>query len=492
MANLLLIDDDPDLLRDRVSHVFPAPAHRVEIAETGAEGLERVATACPDVILLDLRLPDQSGLDILRQLRRIDARIPVVMVTVARSSDSAIEAMRHGAYDYLLKPIDLQKLDRVLGEAVKVSRLMREPAVVAETLPDDEFPGEAIIGSCPEMEEAYKAIGRVADQTFPVLITGESGTGKELVARAIYQHGPRAQAPFLALNCAAIPENLLESELFGHEKGAFTGADRRRIGKFEQCNGGTLFLDEVGDMPPATQAKMLRVLQEQAFERVGGNETIRTEVRLIAATYRDLKAWSEEGKFRPDLYYRLGVFTIHLPPLRDRGDDLMVLVRYYLRRFNRELGREVREVTPEGLERLRGYSWPGNVRELQSVLKQGLLKASGAVLLPAFLPDLQESGARNQESEKSASLTPDASSLTPGLETFVIRQRVGSEVRDLYAETHRSVDRLLLPRVLEHTRGNLQQAALVLGIARQTLRLKLRDLGLYAARPGEAEEGDPV
>ena len=219
-----------------------------------------------------------------------------------------------------------------------------------------------------------------------MLITGESGTGKELVARAIYQHGPRAKAPFLALNCAAIPENLLESELFGHEKGAFTGADRRRIGKFEQCNGGTLFLDEIGDMPLALQAKLLRVLQEQAFERVGGNETIRTDVRLIAATHRDLKAWSAEGKFRPDLYYRLSVFTIHLPPLRERGDDLPLLVQHYLRRFNRELGREVREVAPEALERLRSYSWPGNIRELQSVLKQALLQASGTVLLPAFLP----------------------------------------------------------------------------------------------------------
>ena len=234
---MLLIDDDPDLLPRPGGPRVPRPAHRVEIAHTGAEGLERVAAACPDVILLDLRLPDQSGLDVLKQLRRIDARIPVVLVTVVRSADSAIEAMRHGAYDYLLKPIDLQKLDRVISEALKVARLMREPAVVAETPPDDELPGEAIIGSCPAMQEAYKAIGRVADQTFPVLITGESGTGKELVARAIYQHGPRAKAPFLALNCAAIPENLLESELFGHEKGAFTGADRRRIGKFEQCSG---------------------------------------------------------------------------------------------------------------------------------------------------------------------------------------------------------------------------------------------------------------
>src|SRR5947199_3714174 len=308
MASLLLIDDDPDLLPDQVRQVFPAPAHRVEIAPTGREGLDRARDGRPDVILLDLRLPDQSGLDVLRQLRQIDARIPVVLVTVVRSADSAIEALRQGAYDYLLKPVDLQKLDRVLGEALKVARLMREPAVVVGTPPGDDRPGEAVIGSCPAMQEVYKAIGRVADQTFPVLITGESGTGKELVARAIYQHGPRAKATFLALNCAAIPETLLEGELFGHEKGSFTGAERRRIGKFEQVNGGTLLLDEVGDMPLPAQAKVLRVLQEQAFERLGGSETIRTDVRLMAATHRNLKAWSAEGKFRLDLYYRLGVF----------------------------------------------------------------------------------------------------------------------------------------------------------------------------------------
>src|ERR1700758_824390 len=386
MASLLLIDDHPGLLPDQVSHVFPAPTHRVAIAHTGAEGLQRVAEVRPDVILLDLRLPDQSGLDVLMQLRQIDARIPVVLVTVIRSADAAIEAMRQGAYDYLLKPLDLQKLDGVIGEALKVVRLMREPAVIARTPPDDDPPGEAIVGSCPAMQEVYKAIGRVADRTFPVLITGESGTGKELVARAIYQHGPRAKATFLALNSAAIAEGLLESELFGHEKGAFTGADRRRIGKFEQCNGGTILLDEIGDMPLPLQAKVLRLLQEQAFERVGGNETIRTDVRLIAATHRDLRAWCAEGKFRPDLYYRLGVFTIHLPPLRERGDDLPLLVRHYLRRFSRELGREVRQVAPEALERLCAYSWPGNIRELQSVLKQALLRANGSVLLPAFLP----------------------------------------------------------------------------------------------------------
>jgi two-component system nitrogen regulation response regulator GlnG len=484
MANLLLIDDDPDLLAERVAHLFPAPAHRVEVARTAAKGLELAAADLPDVILLDLRLPDQYGLEVLRGLRQIDARIPVVFVTVVRSADSAIEAMRQGAYDYLLKPIDLQKLDRVLGEALKVARLMREPAVVAESPPEEELPGDAIVGSCARMQEAYKAIGRVADQTFPVLITGESGTGKELVARAIYQHGPRAKAPFLALNCAAIPENLLESELFGHEKGAFTGADRRRIGKFEQCSGGTLFLDEIGDMPLATQAKMLRVLQEQMFERVGGNEVIRTDVRLIAATHRDLKAWSDEGKFRPDLYYRLGVFSIHLPPLRERGDDLPLLAQHYVCRFSRELGREVRHLAPETVARLRCYSWPGNIRELQSILKQALLQASGAVLLPAFLPESLDGTGEGPH--------PVSPAAEPGVGTFLIRQRIGPDVRDLYAETHRQLDRQLLSRALEYTHGNLQQAALLLGIARQTLRLKLRDLGLSVTRTVEVEEDEPV
>ncbi|HTN77552.1 MAG TPA: sigma-54 dependent transcriptional regulator, partial [Pirellulaceae bacterium] len=379
MAHLLLIDDDTALVPEQVQHAFPAPTDRVEIARTGAEGLERIAARAPDVILLDLRLPDQSGLDVYLKIRQIDARIPVIFVTMTKGAEAAIEAMKEGAFDYLFKPLDLHQLRRTVGEALEVARRMREPAVVAATAADPDVEG-AIVGNCPAMCEIYKAIGRVAAQDVPVLITGESGTGKELIARAIYQYGARARAPFLALNCAAIPENLLESELFGHEKGAFTGADRRRIGKFEQCNGGTLFLDEVGDMPPGLQAKILRLLQEQTFERVGGNETIQTNVRLIAATHRDLKTWSAEGKFRPDLYYRLGVFSIHLPPLRERGEDLPQLVHHYVRRFSRELGREVASIAPEALARLSAYAWPGNIRELQSILKQALLQASGSVL----------------------------------------------------------------------------------------------------------------
>jgi two-component system nitrogen regulation response regulator GlnG len=466
MAHLLLIDDDPVLIPEQVRQAFPAPRYRVDVCGTGVEGLERVRTQPPDVILLDLRLPDQSGLEVYQQIRGIDARIPVIFVTTAKGADTAIEAMKQGAYDYLFKPLDLEQLRRIVGEAVEVARRMRRPAVLPETAPDLDTEG-AIIGSCPAMREVYKAIGRVAAQDVPVLITGESGTGKEVVARAIYQHGRRAKAPFLALNCAAIPENLLESELFGHEKGAFTGADRKRIGKFEQCNGGTLFLDEIGDMPSALQSKMLRVLQEQAFERVGGNETITTDVRIISATHRDLKALAAVGKFREDLYYRLGVFTIHLPALRERDDDLLLLVQHFVRRFGRELGRDVREVSEETLARLRVYSWPGNIRELQSVLKQAILRATGPVLLPVMLPEMT--------TEPAPTASDESASAAPGLEEF-IRQRLDEGSEALHDEVHRELDRLLLPLVMEYTRGNQFQAAKILGVARQTLRRRLREL----------------
>ena len=481
MGQLLLVDDDPDLILAQINRVFGASQHRIDVARTGAEGIRRVAERAPDVVLLDLRLPDQSGLEVYQQIRRLDARIPVIFVTMAKAADAAIEAMKQGAYDYLFKPLDLHQLRRVVGEALEVARRMREPAVIAETAPDPDVDG-AIVGSCPAMREVYKAIGRVAAQDVPVLITGESGTGKELVARAIYQHGPRAKAPFLALNCAAIPENLLESELFGHEKGAFTGAERRRIGKFEQCSGGTLFLDEIGDMPLASQAKVLRLLQEQAFERVGGNETVRTDVRLIAATHRDLEAWSAEGKFRPDLYYRLGVFTIHLPPLRQRGDDLPLLVHHYVRRFNRELSRDVREVTPEAMERLCSYPWPGNIRELQSVLKQALLRATGPVLVPAFLP----------ESLGGPRTTPVATAGDEGVLRVgpFLRQRMEAGSKEIYQEAHQHLDRLLLPLVLGSTDGNKLQAARLLGITRKTLRLRLRALGLSDLMSAEGDEDD--
>jgi nitrogen regulation protein NR(I) len=480
MGTLLLVDDDPAMILDQVTHALAPQGLRIDVARTAEEGLRRVADQTPDVILLDVHLPDLSGLEAYQKIRRIDGRIPVIFITWATTADTAIEAMKEGAYDYLFKPLDLARLRSVVTQAVELGRLMREPAVVAQT-PLAEDAGDAIVGRCPAMGEVYKAIGRVAAQNVIVLITGESGTGKELVARAIYQHSGRARAPFLAINCAAIPENLLESELFGHEKGAFTGAERRRIGKFEQCSGGSLFLDEIGDMPLATQAKILRVLQDQSFERVGGNETVRTDVRLIAATHRDLKAWSALGKFRPDLFYRLNVFTIALPALRERGDDLPMLAQYYLRRFSRELGREVREVSPEALELLRRYAWPGNIRELQGVLKQALLQATGTVLVPAFLPE-----SVGAPPEPAVAQAPGASTEF-SFEAFILRGLQGGATT-LSAEAHLHLDRILLRLALRHTRGNQVQAARLLGISRQTLRAKTRELGLSVT--GDADDRD--
>jgi two-component system response regulator AtoC len=459
MAHILLIDDDAALIPKQVRMAFPPPMNRVEVAGTGSVGLGRVRGDPPDAILLDLRLPDQSGLEIYQEIRRIDARIPVIFITLARSADAAIEAMRQGAFDYLFKPLDLQQLRSVVVEAVEAGRRMRGPAVVAETPPDTDFAG-AIVGTCPAMREVYKAIGRVSDKNVPVLITGESGTGKELVARALYQHGHRARAPYLALNCAAIPESLLESELFGHEKGAFTGADRKRIGKFEQCNGGTILLDEVGDLAPSLQTKMLRLLQDQEFNRVGGNEAVRTDVRLIAATHRDLKAWSAEGSFRPDLYYRLSVVTIHLPPLRERGDDLSLLVQLLLRRYNLELGRDVREVAPETMDLLQSYHWPGNIRELQSVLQQALLRASGTVLLPVHLAD---------------DLLPDTQPTGAG----------GTSTGSPTAGTLADLERDAIQKCLIQSGGNRQRTADRPGISTRTLLRKILEYRLEdPLRPG--------
>jgi two-component system nitrogen regulation response regulator GlnG len=480
MAHLLLIDDDVVLVPQQVRQAFPPPVYRVVVAQNGNQGVELVRRAPPDVVLLDLHLSDRHGLEVYRSIRAIDARIPVIFIATAKTADAAIETVKHGAFDYLHKPLDLAQLQRVVTDALEVAR-MRLPVRLADAAPHPETDG-AMLGASPRMLDIYKAIGRVAAQDVTVLITGESGTGKELVARAIYQHSSRSSAPFLALNCAAIPENLLESELFGHERGAFTGADRRRIGKFEQCNGGTVLLDEIGDMPLALQAKILRLLQDQTFERLGGNETIRTDVRLIASTHRDLRVRAAEDKFRPDLYYRLGVFTIHLPPLRDRLEDLPILVQHYLRRFSIELGREVREIAPEAMARLRAYSWPGNIRELQSVLRQALLRASGTVLLPAFLPDL----AGIPPARPSA---PVIAEPTFDVERF-IRQRLAPATNDLSAETHREVDRLLMTLALEYTHGNHRDAARLLGISRQTMRVKLRALGLHVAHSVESADDD--
>jgi two-component system, NtrC family, response regulator AtoC len=481
MPTLLVVDDEPSILL-AFRRAFRNSAIEVYTAETGAEGLAQADAHGPDVVVLDVQLPDQTGLEVLRKLRARDARSVVIFITGKSTTDTAIEAMKLGAFEYLLKPLELAPLRQLIERALSISRLMHVPAVVAESDPVDDR-ADAIVGRCAGMQEVYKAIGRVAGQDVTVLIEGESGTGKELVARALYQHSRRATGPFRAVNCAALPDHLVESELFGHEKGAFTGADRRRIGKFEQCAGGTLFLDEVADLPPPAQSKMLRLLQEQEFERLGGNETIRADVRLLAATNRNLEALVKQGRFREDLYYRLSVFTIRLPPLCERGDDLPLLLQHYVRRFSREFGKEPPHVPPETLAYLTRYPWPGNVRELQNVLKQALLRSAGPVLAPDFLPaHLTQGGSETEGGLPLGGAGKDENGLHyPPLHQFIEEQlRAGTE--NLYEDALRRLERLLVTRVLQHTGGNQVQAAKILGITRGSLRTKIRDLGITIAR----------
>jgi two-component system nitrogen regulation response regulator GlnG len=467
MPTLLVVDDEQSV-RYSFQRVFGGEGVRVLTAQTAAEGLEQLREQSPDVIVLDIQLPDRSGLDLFTDIQGLDVKRPVIFITAHGTTDTAIEAMKAGAFDYLVKPVDLERLSQVLGRAFEAARLMRVPAM----LPAEEG-GDRIVGHSPVMQEMCKAIGRIAPQDVNVLILGESGTGKELVARALYHHSRRAHRPFLAINCAAIPETLLESELFGHEQGAFTGAHRRRIGKFEQCNGGTLFLDEIGDMAPSLQVKMLRVLQEQRFERLGSNETVETMVRVLTATNHNLERLVDEGRFRKDLYYRLKVVTIQVPPLRARLEDVAELAHYFLFRFDRELGLDFRGFAPEALALLQGYAWPGNVRELQSVLKQAMLHASGHILVPEFLPanlrrDPMPSGAGEAALTDGAAL--DLSEL---IESFLQSGQKG-----LYEKVLAEVERLLLARVLSHTHGHQAQASDLLGLNRATLRHKLRTLGL--------------
>jgi two-component system nitrogen regulation response regulator GlnG len=467
MTTLLVIDDEDSILH-AFRRAFQAPDFALHTSASVAEGLASLAETKPDVVILDVHLPDASGLDAFEQIHQADARLPVILITGHGTTDLAIEAIRRGAYDYLLKPLELAQLRTLVAQAAANRRLMTVPAAIPEMEPAPDR-ADVLLGRCAAMQEVYKAIGRVAHQDVTVLIRGESGTGKELVARAIYQHSKRSGMPFLAINCAAIPESLLESELFGHEKGAFTGADRRRIGKFEQCTGGTVFLDEIGDMTPLTQVKVLRVLQEQSFERVGGGQTIHTDVRIIAATNADLEQMVASGRFRQDLFFRLNVFPIRLPALRERGDDMPLLIEYFVRRFGAELGRPVKAVTPETMEILTRYPWPGNVRELQSVLKQAILHMKGQVLARDSLPAGVDVSARPAGSSTLES--------TFDWDAFV-SLRVTADSDNLYAEALTIMEREVLVRVLRHTGGNQVQAARILGITRGSLRNKIRSLNI--------------
>jgi len=475
MSTLLAIDDDQLTLKC-YRYAFEEQGIQLVTATTVKEGVALFHRYQPNVVLCDLRLPDGTGLDVLRQLREHAAKIPFILATGHGTAETAIEAMGQGVFDYLIKPIDPDQLTELVEHALKSSRLMQVPALVPSAESEYQPQGDILIGQCPAMQEVYKAIGRVAPKDVMVLILGESGTGKEMVARAIYHYSKRSSGPFLAINCAAIPENLLESELFGHEKGSFTGADRKRIGKFEQCNGGTLFMDEIGDMTPLMQTKILRVLQDQRFERVGGSETVQTNVRVIAATNRDLERAVAEGKFRADLYYRLNVFTIRLPALRERTSDIPLLLTYLLRQYGKELGKEVQSVSPEAIRLLESYAWPGNIRELQSAIKHALLSMTGPVLIPEHLPE-QVQGTK---ALIASSTDPETTGHWDVMKH--IRERLQSGTEKVYEEVIEAVERQLFREVLQHTSGNQSQASQILGISRPTLRAKLSKLGLVIER----------
>jgi two-component system, NtrC family, nitrogen regulation response regulator GlnG len=486
MPRLLIIDDEPSI-RFSIEAVFDREDVSVFGADTADEGLRLAAEEAPDVILLDIKLGARSGLEVFHELRQIDPRSLIVFITGHGTTETAIEAMKLGAYDYLTKPLDSNQLQQVVDQAFAISRLMHVPTIIDEGHRPEDKP-DRLIGSGVAMQTVCKQIGRVAPQAVNVLILGESGTGKELVARAVYHHSRRSQAPFLAINCAAIPESLLESELFGHERGAFTGADRRRIGKFEQCHGGTLFLDEVGDMAPHTQAKILRLLQEGCFERLGGSESISVDVRIIAATNQDLDSLIEQGRFRKDLYYRLRGVTIPLPPLRERRGDIAELAHYFLFRYNHQLGTVAQSISPEALELLQSFDWPGNVRELQSVIREALIVAAGPTILPEFLPaELHQLEDDEPEADAKAGPipSPDWQALPQNVETWI----AGGQ-SDVYRRAREQFDRLVILRAMQQADGNQNRAAEILGISRVTLRAKLRSMDLSVGKVVTPQDGN--
>lgn len=483
MTHLLVIDDEP-LILETIELAFPDD--QVTSCQSAQQGINAFLKHPADVVLCDIRLPDMSGLEAFEKLHRIDPRVPIILMTGRGTAQTAIEAMQRGAFEYILKPLDPDMLIPLIEDAAKMSRMIRVPALIPDDANIDQgsdASSDRLIGCCSAMQEVYRSIGRVARQNVTALILGESGTGKEVIARAIYQYSDRAEGRFLAINCAAIPENLLESELFGHEKGAFTGADRKKVGKFELCNEGTLFLDEIGDMTPLMQTKILRVLQDQTFERVGGSETIRTNARIIAATNRNLEQAIADKEFRSDLFYRLNVYAIELPPLRDRGADILMLANHFLHRFATELHKDVVEYAPETINLISTYRWPGNVRELQSVVKHALLEASGPVISPAHLP----ASVRDQSGKRVSRVAADTTLENHELNFAALtRQLLSAGSEDIHRELVGMAEIEIFGEVLKATGNNMTQAARHLGITRTTLRARLDTLGMSSAKSGPA------
>ncbi len=475
MSKLLLIDDEADV-QYSFRRIFDSPEIELTTAASGEEGLKIIPKLKPDLVIMDVRMGGITGLETLRRIRQMDSKLLVILMTAYGTTQTAIEAMKLGAYDYLLKPFDVPKLKEIIAGALKTARDMK--AVVSyQPLLETEDYELGIVGRSESMQRVFKLIGQLAGSDATALITGESGTGKELVARAIYHHSERNGKPFLAINCAAIPEQLLESELFGHEKGAFTGATTQRVGRFEQCHQGTIFLDEIGDMTPATQTKILRVLQSGTFERVGGNEPIQVDVRVIAATNKPLEQAVAARQFREDLFYRLNVVRIQIPPLRERPEDVRLLVNYFLKKFARDQQGAPKSISSSVIKILEKYHWPGNVRELENVIQRAMVVAKGDVILPVDLPpEIADPGSAPSATVQLASAATGENGITElaSLAKMLFRwARQDPKLKVLPA-----IERELIIQALQETSGNQVHAAKLLGITRATLRKRVEKFGI--------------
>jgi nitrogen regulation protein NR(I) len=478
-GEILLIEDDPAVVMT-LRRVLADEGHSVLVEKRGDSGLALAQTTSFELVITDMKLPGLNGLDLVRELHQIRPRLPIILMTAHGTTETAIQATQSGAFDYLLKPFEIPEFLELVEKALASSRLMSEPVDVGKA-------GEArdaLVGNSRQMQNIYKEIGRIASKPVNVLIRGETGTGKELIARAIYQHSDRAKAAFIAINCAAIPETLLESELFGHERGAFTGAELRRIGRFEQAEHGTIFLDEIGDMTPGTQVKLMRVLQERCVQRLGGKETIAIDVRVIAATHRDLETAIRTKQFREDLFYRLSVVEISLPPLRDRREDIPDLVRFFLRKHASEMGVENPSIHEDAIEDLQSQNWPGNVRELENVVRKVLLLAQGYTINVDHVRAALARGISRTEG--------GVQSLREQAEELLAAAQRG-EVHDACARLLLSAEKELFSRAIELAHGNQARAARWAGVSRLTMREKLRQFGLHPhpdgnIRPDTADE----
>jgi nitrogen regulation protein NR(I) len=472
-ARILLIEDDLSTA-SAVRKVLLSEGYAVDLAERGDDGLSQAKTITFDLVLTDLKLPGLSGMDLIAQLHDAKPKLPIIMMTAHGTTETAIEATKLGAYEYVVKPFEADELLDLVASAVSNARLMSEPVSMGEAT-SARF---AIVGASRAMQGIYKEVGRVAATSATVLIRGGTGTGKELIARALYQHSDRADKPFIAVNCAAIPETLLESELFGHERGSFTGAQARRIGRFEQAQGGTIFLDEIGDLNANTQSKLLRVLQERSFQRLGGDETVSVDVRVLAATHRDLETAISEREFREDLYYRLSVVTLHLPALRDRAEDIPDLVRFFIQRYANELEIETPSIHQEALAFLQTQDWPGNVRQLENVVRQALLLAR------PFGITLEQ--VKQVMAKAPVPMARQGQTHAAYIAELLARVQRGEE-RDAYAKMVADLEPELFTQAIRLAQGNQAKAARWLGVTRLKMREKLIELGLHSAR-GDSEK----